>query len=59
MGHPFEELSSRILNAAVEVHKALGPGFVEAIYQKAMEVALEHRGIFFERQIDGSRILCD
>jgi GxxExxY protein len=50
MGHSFEELSSRILGAAVEVHKALGPGFLEAIYQRAMEVALEHRGIRFQRQ---------
>ena len=50
MGHEFEELSSRVLAAAIEVHKALGPGFVEPIYQKAMQVALEHRGIPFERQ---------
>src|SRR6266436_2313987 len=52
MGHTFEELSGRILEAAVAVHKALGPGFVEPIYQKAMEVALAHRGIAFERQKD-------
>jgi GxxExxY protein len=50
MAHQFEELSNRILGAAVEVHKALGPGFLESIYQRAMEVALEHRGISFERQ---------
>jgi GxxExxY protein len=50
MAHAFEELSSRILAAAVDVHKALGPGFVEPIYQRAMEVALEHRGIAFTRQ---------
>jgi GxxExxY protein len=50
MGHEFEELSGRILGAAVEVHKALGPGFLESIYQRAMEVALDHRGIAFERQ---------
>jgi GxxExxY protein len=50
MGHEFEELSGRILGAAVEVHKALGPGFLEAIYQRAMEVALNHRGIRFQRQ---------
>jgi GxxExxY protein len=48
--HQFEELSSRILGAAVDVHKALGPGFIEPIYQRAMEVALAHRGIPFERQ---------
>jgi GxxExxY protein len=50
MGHQFEELSSRILAAALEVHKALGPGFLEPIYQRAVEVALEHRGISFQRQ---------
>ena len=50
MTHQFEELSGRILAAAVDVHKALGPGFVESIYQKAMEVALKHRGIPLERQ---------
>jgi GxxExxY protein len=52
MGYEFEELSSRILGAAVDVHKALGPGFLESIYQRAMEVALEHRGISFHSQQD-------
>jgi len=50
MGHEFEELSSRILGVAVELHKTLGPGFIEPIYQRAMEVALTNRGIPFERQ---------
>jgi GxxExxY protein len=50
MGHEFEPLSGRILEAAVAVHKALGPGFLESIYQKAMEVALRHREIPYERQ---------
>jgi GxxExxY protein len=52
MAHQFEELSSRILAAAIDVHKALGPGFLESIYQKAMEVALQHRGIAFQPQKD-------
>ncbi len=39
--------------AAVDVHKALGPGFLESIYQKAMEVALQHRGgVTFDKQKD-------
>ena len=50
MGHQFEELSNSLLAAAVAVHKALGPGFLESIYQKAMEVALTHREIAFDRQ---------
>jgi GxxExxY protein len=53
VGHQFEELSGRILAAAVvAVHKQLGPGFLESIYQRAMEVALAHRGIAFEHQKD-------
>jgi GxxExxY protein len=50
MGHSFEELSSRVLAAAFDVHRALGSGFLERIYQKAMEVTLSHRDITFERQ---------
>jgi GxxExxY protein len=50
VGHDFEALSGRILEAAVEVHKALGPGFLESVYQKAMEVALRHRTIAHEQQ---------
>jgi GxxExxY protein len=50
MTHSFEELSGRIIAAAIDVHKELGPGFLESVYQRAMEVALEHRGIPFERQ---------
>ena len=50
MGHEFEALSGQILEAAVAVHTALGPGFLESVYQKAMEVALRHRNIGFECQ---------
>jgi GxxExxY protein len=32
------------------VHKTLGPGFLESVYQKALEVALRHRAIAFEEQ---------
>jgi hypothetical protein len=39
MGHEFEELSGRILATAVEVHRALGLGFLEPIYEKAKAAA--------------------
>ena len=52
MGHEFEALSGKILEAAVTVHKELGPGFLESVYQKAMEVALRHRGFVFDNQKD-------
>jgi GxxExxY protein len=50
MSHEFEATSGLVLEAAVAVHKTLGPGFLESIYQKAMEVALTHRMVPFERQ---------
>ena len=37
--------------AAIEVHKQLGPGFVESIYENALSVELRHRGIPFQRQL--------
>ena len=50
MSHDFEPLSARIIEAAIAVHKALGPGFLEAVYHKALNVALGSRGIPYENQ---------
>jgi len=36
----LNELSSRIIKAAINVHKALGPGLLESVYQAAMPVEL-------------------
>jgi len=46
-----EELTGRIIAAAIEVHKELGPGFLESIYEEAMCVELDYRGIPFQRQL--------
>ena len=48
MGHEFEPLSARIIEAAIAVHKALGPGFLESIYHAALRVALSRSGIPYE-----------
>ncbi len=45
MGHQFEQLSGRVIEAALAVHRELGPGFLESIYENAMKTALRHRGI--------------
>lgn len=39
-----------IVGAAIEVHRNLGPGFLEAIYQEAMEIELSAKGIPFDAQ---------
>jgi GxxExxY protein len=50
MGYEFEALSGHILEAAVEVHRALGPGFLESVYENSLAVAFNRRGIRFDRQ---------
>ena len=41
----FDKLSSQVLGAGVEVHRALGAGYQENVYARAMSVALAARGI--------------
>ena len=47
---PNRDLSSAVIQAAIEVHKQLGPGFLESIYEEALCAELAGRGIPFERQ---------
>jgi GxxExxY protein len=40
-----------VVDAALEVHRSLGPGFAEAVYEQALVVELGLRGIPFQRQV--------
>ena len=44
------DLTERIIAAAIAVHRALGPGFLESVYEEALSVELRLQGIAFERQ---------
>jgi GxxExxY protein len=43
-------LTERIIAAAIRVHKEIGPGFLEIMYEEALAIELASSGITFERQ---------
>jgi GxxExxY protein len=47
-----DDLTEKIIGAAIEVHRVLGPGLLEAIYEEALCVELRLREISFQRQIE-------
>ena len=47
---PFEDLSRKIIGAAIEVHAALGPGFLETIYEEAFKLELTEHGLNYDCQ---------
>ena len=47
----YKELTFAVIGAPMEVHRILGPGFLEAVYQVALERELTLRGVPFERQV--------
>ena len=46
----YKEESYKIVGAAFKVYNGLGPGFLEAVYQEALEIELQKQGIPFERE---------
>jgi len=48
LGH--KELSGHVIAAAIQVHQTLGPGFLESIYEAALCIELDLRGIHYRRQ---------
>ena len=49
--YPLSELTGRIIAAAKEVYGALGPGFEEVIYQRALAKELPAHSLEFEREV--------
>ncbi len=49
-------VTQKVIGAAIEVHKFLGPGLLEVIYEEALCIELARREIPFQRQVDISVI---
>jgi GxxExxY protein len=47
-----DDLAGKIIAAAIEVHRHLGPGLLESAYERCLAIELRQRGIPFERQKD-------
>lgn len=50
--YKYSDITSSIIGAAMEVHKTLGNGFQEVVYQRALEVELKDRKINFSREFE-------
>ena len=50
-GYDFS-LTEKILGACIEVHRTLGPGFQQIIYQRALELEFATAGLEFQREVD-------
>ncbi len=46
----IDRWSERVIGAAIEVHRTLGPGLLESVYETALAAEFSDRGIPFERQ---------
>jgi GxxExxY protein len=49
-GLEYEDLTEKIIGCAIEVHRKLGPGFIESVYENAFIIELQKKGLPFDRQ---------
>jgi GxxExxY protein len=49
---PFKELTYKVIACAMEVHRVMGPGFQEYIYQRALAIEMKNAGIKFQEEFE-------
>lgn len=47
-----KELTEKLIGAAIEVHRRLGPGFLESIYENALVIELRKQGLSVQQQFE-------
>ena len=50
--YKYSELTEKIIKCAMTVHSALGSGFQEVIYQRALEIEMQLAGLNFKREFE-------
>jgi GxxExxY protein len=50
--YKFKEITEKLIGAAMKVHAALGNGFQEVIYQRALEIEMEEYGLKFVKEFE-------
>jgi GxxExxY protein len=48
----FKELTEQIIGAAIEVHRRLGPGFLESIYENSLVLEIRKRKLLVQEQLE-------
>lgn len=48
----YQDITQKIIGAAMEVHKTLGNGFQEVIYQRALEIEMHNLGLNYIREYE-------
>jgi GxxExxY protein len=48
----LNQISFNIISAAIKMHETLGPGLLESVYQKCVEIELKKRGLQVESEVD-------
>lgn len=48
----YEELTYKIVGIGMKIHRELGPGFLEAVYEEAMIIELQEASIIFKNQVE-------
>jgi len=49
--YKYKEITEKIIGCSMKVHSALGNGFQEVIYQRALEIEMEDAGLTFAREL--------
>jgi len=50
--YKYSELTGKIIGCAMEVHKILGNGFEEVVYQRALAIEMQMQGLLFSREFE-------